>query len=94
MAKRFTRYKLRHQIQRVIQETAGQIAESERELAQARADFEGYRMIPNADALMLRLTENNIRAMEQNLTDFEAKHIQFVEEQAKPSALYPKGISV
>ena len=89
----FARYKIRNQVQGTIQKSAERIRVVESEVEQSKTDLTAARSNPNADKLNLTMLENSLAGMERSLSEFKVAHEQFVQQQARPSQLFPRGIT-
>ena len=92
--KRLARYKIRSQVRATIQESAERFRVVESEVEQSKKDLTAARSNPNADRLALKMLESSLANMEASLSGFKADHAQFIELQARPSQLFPEGITV
>ena len=92
MGSRFSKFKIKHQVQNSISNTVSEAKRIQNEIDESQADLERMKSDPNADPIHLLLLENAIESMKKNLGELVEHSVQFTVKQKRPSKAFPNGI--
>jgi hypothetical protein len=88
------KFTVRRKVRAAIWKSEDAIERAEDDLRAAKSDLLEMRGRPGIERWVISNMEAAVKSMEGNLASMKADHNRFVVEQKRPSASFPRGISV